>query len=359
MRRPALVVLPAMLSGFLFAAPRTVSHPASRSAPAAAGITMADLDRLGKMPGDLAALPAPGLPPGPAQLAKIRLGRQLFFDNRLSADHSMSCATCHDPNKGFADALPLGKGFGGKLLRRHSPTVLNAVYNVVQFWDGRAVGLEAQATGPIMSNAEMNMGTEQHVVETLQSDDSYVRQFKDLYGVSPNLKLVGDAIASFESTLVTPDSPFDRYVRGDKKALTMPQKRGLALFIGKAACTQCHSGSNFTDNRFHNVGVPQSGAAADLGRYEVTKNDADRRAFKTPTLRNVALTAPYLHDGSAATLRDVVDLYNRGGGTDSAKSDLLFELHLSEQEKSDLVAFLDALTGNMPSLMTPIQTANK
>ena len=130
-------------------------------------------------------------------------------------------------------------------------------------------------------------------------------------------------------------------------------------FIGKAACTQCHSGANFTDNRFHNVGVPQSGPASDLGRYEVTKNDADRRAFKTPTLRNVALTAPYLHDGSAATLRDVIDLYNRGGGMDTAKSDLLFELHLSEQEKSDLIAFLDALTGNMPSLTTHVQTANK
>jgi cytochrome c peroxidase len=163
------------------------------------------------------------------------------------------------------------------------------------------------------------------------------------------MKLLGDAIAAFEETLVTPNAPFDRYVRGDRTALTPQQKRGLALMVGKAACVQCHSGPGFTDAKFHNIGLPRVlGAAADLGRFEVTKSDPDRGAFKTPTLRNVAITGPYMHDGSVPTLEGVIDHYAKGGGDVPGKSDLIFDLELTAGEKRDLVAFLQSLTGTFP-----------
>jgi cytochrome c peroxidase len=263
----------------------------------------------------------------------------------------MSCATCHDPRFAFADGKALPAGFGGKTLRRHSQTVLNAALTVPQFWDGRAAGLEEQATMPIMSTDEMNMASEMMVVGRLEDDDSYSHAFRVVYGAPPNLKLIADALVAFEQTLVTPDAPFDRYVRGDRGALTAQQKRGLALFVGKAACTQCHAGPGFTDGRFHNLGLPVApGHPADDGRFEVTKDPKDRGAFKTPTLRNVDRTAPYLHDGSMATLEEIVDLYNRGGGPGTGKSALLFELGLTLSEKKDLVAFLHSLTGTMPAL---------
>jgi len=316
----------------------------TRPSPDRGGLSVAALERLKQLPGGLAALPAASFPVTPVREAKIRLGHDLFFDVRLSMDNSMSCATCHAPEHAFADGRRYPSGFRGKTLRRNSPTVLNAAYTVPQFWDGRATGLEAQATMPIMSNDEMNMGSEDLVVRRLEEDASYPAAFRQVYGSRPNLKLVGDAVAAFEQTLVTPDSPFDRYARGDRAALDDRQKRGLLLFVGKAACTQCHSGPNFTDGGFYNLGVD----SADDGRYEVTKNAADRGAFKTPTLRNVALTAPYLHDGSMATLEEVVDFYNRGGGAHPGKSSRIFELDLTPAERTDLVAFLRALTGTMP-----------
>ncbi|MEO8035022.1 MAG: cytochrome c peroxidase [Acidobacteriota bacterium] len=326
----------------------TVGAGAAGGSSPAGGLTPATLDRLPHLPGGLASLP-PGFPITPAQASKISLGRALFFDKLLSGDRLSSCATCHDPQFAFADGKPLSSGFRGKRLRRHSPTVLNAVFTLPQFWDGRATGLEAQATMPIMSSDEMNMTTEAMLVDRLDADAGYRSSFRSVYGSPPNLKLVADALAAFEQTLVTPDSPFDRYVRGDRGALSAQQKRGLVLFVGKAACTQCHNGPNLTDGNFHNVGVPAgSGQPPDAGRFEVTKDPKDRGAFKTPTLRNVDRTAPYLHDGSVATLEEIVDLYNRGGGPGTGKSDLLFELGLKADEKNDLVAFLHTLTGRMP-----------
>jgi cytochrome c peroxidase len=320
--------------------------------PSAGVLTPARLDGFRRLPGDLGALPlVPPFPVTPMRAAKIGLGRDLFFETRLSVDRTMSCATCHDPRHGFADGKVLSPGFGGKTLRRHSPTVLNAAYTVAQFWDGRASGIEAQAIMPIMSNDEMNMGSEAIVVERLEQEPKYAQAFRQLYGAPPNLKLIGDAIAAFEQTLVTPDSPFDRYARGDRSALSEQQKRGLILFVGKAACSQCHLGPNFTDGVFHDLGAaPLSGAPPDAGRFEVTKNPADRGAFKTPTLRNVSLTAPYLHDGSMATLRQVVDFYNKGGGPDAGKSDRLFELGLTAAEIEDLISFLESLTGTLPKV---------
>ena len=340
-------ILAAAAIVFAAGAMKTIPAP---PAPAG-GLTPTALDRLGRLPGGLAALPPPSFPTTPARLAKVRLGHDLFFDTRLSIDQSLSCATCHSPQHAFADGRRLPAGFRGKTLRRHSPTVLNAAYTVAQFWDGRASGIEAQATMPIMSNDEMNMGTEDLVVSRLEEDARYAAQFRQIYGGRPNLKLIGDAIAAFEQTLVTPDSPFDRYARGERTALHDQQKRGLILFVGKAACSQCHTGPNFTDGAFHNLGVdPAPDAPRDEGRYEVTKNPADRGAFKTPTLRNVALTAPYFHDGSLSTLEEVVDFYNRGGGAHPGKSDRIFQLELTVDEKQDLVAFLRSLTGTLPQL---------
>jgi cytochrome c peroxidase len=303
------------------------------------------------LPGDLAPLPT--LVVNSCQeRAQIELGKMLFFDTRLSRDRSMSCATCHDPAKGFGDGRALAIGFGGKVLARHSPTVLNAVYNSSQFWDGRAGTLEEQAAGPIMAAAEMNMASEQEVVARLNLASAYTERFHAAFGEAPSLKNIAKAIASFERTLVTPDSRFDRYLSGDKSALTEQEKRGLILFIGKASCSSCHNGNNLADNKFHVLGSTPN-QAEDVGRYAVSKDEKDRGAFKTPTLRNVELTAPYTHNGVFRSLEEVIEFYDEGGGEASNKSDLMLKLELTKQEKSDLLAFLKSLTGQQPRVELP------
>jgi cytochrome c peroxidase len=295
------------------------------------------LDTLKTLPGGLAALPAVPIPAdNPQSAAKIELGKKLFFDTRLSLDRASSCATCHSPEKAFADSLPRAKGFKGALLPRNSPTVLNAAYNSAQFWDGRAATLDEQCKGPLLAPAEMNMLDEKHLVDRLNSIPGYRHDFQSIFGGSPSLDSVTRAVAAFERTLVTPDSRFDRYAMGDKSALSDSEKRGLILFIGKAACSECHNGPNFTDNKYHNLGIAAAhGSPDDVGRFAVTKNAEDRNSFKTPTLRNIALTAPYMHDGSSATLEEVVELYDRGGGDTPNKSKLIYKLDLTAQEKAD------------------------
>jgi cytochrome c peroxidase len=224
--------------------------------------------------------------------------------------------------------------------------VLNAAFNKLQFWDGRAASLEEQAAGPIMAAAEMNMPSEQELVRRLSESARYRSAFLTVFGGAPSLQTVSRAIAAFERTLVTPDAPFDRYAAGDKHALTDQQKRGLLLFIGKASCTQCHRGPNFSDDEFHRIGLV--GSTDDVGRFAVTKREQDRGAFKTPSLRNVALTAPYMHDGSVASLEAIVDFYDRGGDAAGGRSDKVLPLELTTTEKSDLVAFLASLTGRLP-----------
>jgi cytochrome c peroxidase len=319
------------------------------------GLTPEMIDQMTAFPGELGALPAVTAPAdNPQTDAKVALGKMLFFENRLSRDMSTSCATCHDPSKGYADGLPLAKGFNGKILGRHSPSALNAAFNGPQFWDGRADGLEAQAVGPIMAAGEMNMPSEAEVVARLTNMPGYRTQFQAIFHSDPTLPLVGKAIASYERTLVSTNSPFDRYVQGDKKALTDDQKAGLGLFIGKANCTACHNGVNFTDNQFHNLGTHDGRAGEpDPGRFAVTKKEEDRGCFKTPTLRGVSLTAPFMHDGSLATLKDVVAYYNRGGGKDPNKSKLILELGLTEKEQDQLVAFMQTLVGDMPDASPP------
>lgn len=308
------------------------------------------LDEMSSLPGGLAPLPALS-PGGSDNKDEIELGRLLFFETRLSLDKSMSCATCHDPAKGFSDGKALSVGFAGKTLRRHSPTILNSAFNTVQFWDGRSHSLEDQALGPITNPDEMNMVNAELAVERLNKVALYRELFQKAYGQGPTIKGIARAISAFERTLITPDSPFDKYLRGDKNALAAAEKRGLLLFISKASCSQCHNGVNLTDNEFHNLGNNKS---ADPGRFQVTGAEKDRAAFKTPTLRNIALTAPYMHHGSLKTMEEVVDYYNRGGGAGPNKSSMIVKLFLTNQEKRDLVAFLKTLTGTQPQIASPL-----
>jgi cytochrome c peroxidase len=307
------------------------------------------LDEMSSLPGDMAALPA-FAPGGSDNKDEIELGKLLFFDTRLSLDRSMSCATCHDPARGFADGKALATGFAGKELKRHSPTILNSAFNTLQFWDGRSHSLEDQALKPITNPDEMNLVNAELAIERLNKAPLYRELFQKAYGQGPTLNGIARAISAFERTLITPDSAFDKYVKGDKNALAAAEKRGLLLFISKASCSQCHNGVNLTDNDFHNLGHNRS---EDLGRFQITKAAKDKAAFKTPTLRNIALTAPYMHHGSLKTLEEVVDYYNRGGGSGPNKSNLIVKLFLSNQEKRDLVAFLKTLTGTVPQISSP------
>jgi cytochrome c peroxidase len=322
--------------------------------PEPAGITIEMLDQMARLPGGLGPLPpVPVSADNPQESAKVELGRRLFFDARLSRDRVQSCASCHDPRKGFSDGRPRAVGFGGSELARRSPSVLNAAYNIRQFWDGRASSLEQQAEGPLLGAAEMNMSADL-LGARLQAVPEYNRCFQAVFGGRPTLKNAAKAIAAFERTLITPHGPFDAYAHGDKGALSIDEKRGLILFIGKAACVQCHNGPTLTDSRFHRLGVSRrSPGPEDVGRFAVTGKDQDRGAFKTPTLRNVSLRAPYMHDGAFRTLEEVVDFYDRGGDVDPKKSPLIFELGLSTQEKSDLIAFLRSLTGQPPVGSSP------
>lgn len=315
-----------------------------------------DLDQMTTFPGKLGLLPAsPEYPadnlPTPE---RIELGRKLYFDLRLSRDQSMSCATCHDPEKGWADGNPRAIGFGKKELGRHSPTVINTAYNTAQFWDGRAETLEQQAVGPIMAAGEMAMASVEDVLETIRKAPEYAGAFEAAYEEGPSMKNIGRAIAAFERTAVTGPSPYDKYLAGDKSALSDNEKRGMILFVTTASCTACHNGANFTDNKYHNLGVRQAGPLSeDLGRFDVTKDPKDKHGFKTPGLRNIDQSAPYMHDGSLATLEEVVEFYNKGGEQGDNRSDLIKPLHLTESQKADLVAFLKALTGPMAEAKAP------
>lgn len=317
-------------------------------------LNLETLDRLSTLPGDLGPLPVIPVPSeNPSTPAKVELGTMLFFDPRLSVDRSMSCATCHDPRKGYSDGRPRSIGFGGKELRRHSPTVINIAYNPIHFWDGRAPSMEEQAQEPILASGEMNMKPDE-VVRRLNNIAEYKKRFQEIFGEGPSLANVGKAIAAFERTIVTGDSAFDRYMKGDKRALTDPEKKGLILFIGKAACSQCHNGPNFTDNQFYKLGIPQAGPLKeDQGRFEVTQDEKDRGTFKTPTLRNISTTPPYMHNGALRTLEEVIDFYNKGGGSLPGKSPKIVKLNLTREEKKALAAFLNALTGELPAIEKP------
>ncbi|OUS29769.1 hypothetical protein A9Q99_08035 [Gammaproteobacteria bacterium 45_16_T64] len=270
---------------------------------------------------------------------EVELGKTLFFDPRLSLNMKQSCGTCHNPDLGFGDGLATGLGTMGGGLGRNTPHVYNLAWNVTFFWDGRAGSLEEQALGPIEAAGEMNMPLEK-LIPRLQAVKYYQDMFKAVYGDGINKANIGKAIASFERTLNAVNTPFDKYLAGNKTAMGPEAIRGLELFKGKANCTGCHDGPNFTDNSYHNIGVKGD----DKGREGIAGGKEMRGAFKTPGLRNVIFTAPYMHDGSEGSLESVVQFYNRGGDQDKNKSNLIKKLNLSDQEVSDLVAFLGALT---------------
>ncbi len=305
-------------------------------------------------PQKLGNLPAVNVPPDNPQTAlKILLGKQLYFDTRLSQDNTISCATCHDPAKGWSDEGPTSKGIAGQLGGRRSPPVSNSAYNPLQFWDGRAPSLEEQAKGPIANPIEMG-NTHDVMLKTVDNISGYVDEFKHVFGTEKvTIDHVAQAIAAYERTVVTTDSPFDRYVRGDENALTAQEKKGLEIFNGKGHCTACHWGPNFSDGRFHNLAVTEyDPAKPDDGRYVITKDPRDKGAFKTPTVRDAALRAPYMHSGTEKTLRDVVELYNVGGRTADPNLDpLIVPLGLTEAEIEALVAFMTrAMTSTNPEV---------
>lgn len=310
--------------------------------------------------------------------ARVALGRKLYFEPRLSKDGTVACATCHDVSRGFTDRRPVSEGIGGKLGRRNGPTTLNAAFFQSQFLDGRAATLEEQAALPIVNPIEMGQPTLEAAVAGIANDAEYKKMFQAAFGKAPNGPDLARAIADFERTLVFLDAPLDRFLAGDVKAVNDDVRKGYILFLGKARCASCHHLSGVspigTNNKFHNIGVSarhQNFAQladqalqalakdsskesidrlaletdlGELGRFVVTRNRADIGAFKTSQLRNVGLTAPYMHDGSMQTLWDVIDHYNKGGEANPYLDGGIEALALDEKEVDQLVSFLFALT---------------
>jgi cytochrome c peroxidase len=322
-----------------------------------------------------------GLPPvpipadNPPTEETVALGRRLFYDPIISADGTISCASCHAPEFAFSDNRPLSEGVGKKLGTRHAPTVINSAYSSLQFWDGRAASLEEQALGPMANPVEM-AHTLDGVVRRLQDNPNYQAMFKKAWGTDQiTIEMVAKSIASFERTVLAGDSPFDRFTYGhDSTALSPEAQRGMMIFIRKTKgnCEVCHSidkdYSIFTDNKFHNLGVDADtlGNLKDVGRYAITKNDDDMGCFKTPTLRNLANRGPYMHNGSFHTLQDALSHYVGGGNFNPHLDKEIHSLDvLTSDEREDLMHFLDSLNGKLPAnvgpppdLVVPAKTAS-
>lgn len=280
----------------------------------------------------------------PLDEAKVQLGRALFFDPILSGDGTLSCATCHDPAHGFASPDPQAIGIRGRRGRRNAPTLLNRAYATSLFWDGREGTLEGQALKPILCAQEMG-STVPETVKRLETHAEYPGRFRKVFADGVTGDNLAKALASFERTLLSGNSRIDRFRHGEVGGMTAAERQGLWLFESRGGCWRCHSGPNLTDEAFHNTGVSWGRTPLDLGRFEVTGVDADRGRFKTPTLRDVARTAPYMHDGSLATLEDVVEFYNRGGNPNPHLDPIVQPLRLSQDDAKSLVAFLKALSG--------------
>lgn len=294
----------------------------------------------------------------PMTPAKVELGRRLFFEKRISGDGSLSCATCHDPRRGYSNARQYGIGIGGRIGGRNVPTALNAAYSDTQFWDGRAKSLEEQARGPMLHPAEMG-ATEAHVLSTLGADPAYRASFRKVFGPGKiTLDRVVKAIATFERTLLSGNSPFDRWFFGEEKnAISPAARRGFEIFKTKGNCVKCHLADSFSapffDNKFHNVGVGSDDSPPHIGRQKYSRRARDWGKFKTPTLRDISKTAPYMHDGSINTLEEVIDYYDKGGLANRNLDPDLKLLKLSKSEKGDLLAFLKTLDGDLPLIQAP------
>lgn len=281
----------------------------------------------------------------------VRLGRWLFYDARLSKDGTISCATCHRPEHAFSEPTPVSTGIGGQKGGRKAPSFVNLAWTIFPhfFWDGRAASLEEQALGPVTNPIEMGMDDHDMMLEVLNGISGYAPYFEEAFG-DPEITndRVAKAIADYERTRMSGNSPWDRWQAGDEEAVSDEVKQGHELFFNKAKCNQCHLGENLTDNRFHNLGVgwdPEEGEFADIGRYEISGDDEDKGAFKTPGLREVTKHAPYMHDGSMATLRETVVHYNIGGIPNPHLSPKIEALELTDEEIDFIVAFMEALDG--------------
>lgn len=277
-----------------------------------------------------------------------QLGELLFFDKILSADRTVACASCHKPDFAFADTVPLSRGVGGKSASRNTPTAMNVFAGSYFFWDGRAEALEQQATGPIENPSEMNLPIPK-AVRRLSKNPFYAKAFRKVFRTKPNRENLAKALAAFERTLETDDSPFDRYMNGDKTAMSAAAIRGKAIFLDKGKCFDCHFGPDFRgDDEFKNIGLYNERELSDKGRYLVTNRQKDLGRFKVPGLRNVALTAPYMHNGIFKTLKEVIQYYNHPDGfvQGSINRDTLLArpLGLTPPEENDLEEFLKALT---------------
>lgn len=304
-------------------------------------------------------VPLPSEVPSPADNPttpeKVELGKKLFFDPRLSGDNTISCAGCHAPDKAYGDGLPLGIGVAGKKLARNSQTCLNVGLFDSLFWDGRAASLEEQALGPIQSKEEMGQDLAELETE-LQAIPAYVREFESVFQTPPGRQQIAQALAAYQRTLITGPAPFDRYLQGEKDALSADAIQGLELFRGDAGCIECHHGPLLSDGKFYRLNVN----SADIGRAKVTGDSADRYRFRTPSLRNVAETGPYMHDGSRKTLDDVVMFYYRGipdNGPEGLAPDAYALEGQSFSEIPLLVAFLKSLTGAPPAFVPPLLPA--
>jgi cytochrome c peroxidase len=282
---------------------------------------------------------------------RVELGKSLFFDPRMSGNGAMSCASCHNPSLGWSDGLRTAVGWGGQVLGRATPTVVNTAYNTQFMWDGRKKSLEDQALGPMKTPQEMNTDFAVSLAR-LRSVPSYVALFDKAYpGEGVTEETIAKAIAAFERTVVSNDSAFDRWLAGDKKAMTAQQWRGFKVFTdeGKGNCAACHSGANFTDNGYHNIGLTRQGdGEPDPGRYAIRKVASMKGAFKTPGLRDISKTAPYMHTGTMKTLEEVVDHYDKGGagtGFVGAVAKDVVKLDLTDAEKKALVKFMKTLDG--------------
>ena len=282
---------------------------------------------------------------------KAALGKKLYFDTRISVSSAQSCGSCHSPSFGWGDGLAVGVGYGMQKLGRHSPTVVNAAWGGIFMWDGRLATLEEQALGPIQAAGEMNMPLDE-LMKRLGSIPDYKPLFVKVFaeeGMTP--KTLAKAIATYERTVVSERAPFDAWIEGDEKAISEQAKRGFAMFNGKAQCAACHEGWNFTNDGFQDIGL----SSPDLGRAQFVPGVIKmEHAFKTPGLREIARRAPYMHDGSLATLEQVVEHYDHGGVDRPSRSDLMRPLGLTVQEKSDLVAFLQSLTCNLAPTAAPV-----
>ncbi|MDE0167267.1 MAG: c-type cytochrome [Bryobacterales bacterium] len=281
----------------------------------------------------------------PLTREKVELGRRLFNEKQLSRDGTVACSTCHDPKRNFTDDKPLAEGVFGRIGARRVPAILNRAYGRAFFWDGRIPTLEEQVLQPIINDKEMDMTLEEAVAR-LREDEEYAVEFDSVFGHAITEQDISHALASYVRTILAGNSRYDRYLNGEGDALTELERRGLEIFRGKGNCTDCHLGPNLSDEKFRNTGIAwKDGELTDLGRFRFTKRENDRGSFKTPTLRNAAGRAPYMHDGSLATLSDVADYYNRGGNRNPWLDRELLPLRLTDAEKEALVAFLHTLTG--------------